>query len=153
MNSNRRLTALHSITVLHSFCRDDSRPFRRTIHYPLYESRLSHMPCTLFEPTELQDTIHYPLSTIHYPLSNILSNILSTPSVETTVDLPLAEFQPTITALNFVYLDDSRPSAALLRCTETNEFQLIIQCDLSVCANPLLPCTLSGGPIGSTSVQ
>jgi hypothetical protein len=80
------------------------------------------MPCTLSEPTEFQLTIQYPLCI--------------TLSVETTVDLLLTEFQPTINALHSICRDDSRPSAALLRCTETNKFQLTIHCDLFCLCQP-----------------
>jgi hypothetical protein len=64
------------------------------------------MPRPLYEPNEFQRTIHYPLCITLY--------------IETTGDLLLTKFQPTITALHSICRDDSRPSAALLRC----EFQL-----------------------------
>jgi hypothetical protein len=56
-----------------------------------------------FQRTGLQLTIHYLLCI--------------TLSIQRTVNFLLAEFQPTITALHFICRDDSRPSAALLRCT------------------------------------
>jgi hypothetical protein len=95
--------------------------------YPLYDSRLSHALYTFSEPTELQLTIQYPLCI--------------SLSVHTTVDLPLAEFQPTITALYSIWRDDSRPSTALLYCTVlTNKFQLTVHYSFE-------------GPIGFTSGQ
>jgi hypothetical protein len=84
------------------------------------------MPCPLSEPTEFQRTIHYPLSAMHHYICRDHSE-------------PSANCIPTDNHCAALHLSRRQPTfccSALLRCTETTEFQLTILTALfSVCGD------------------